>query len=251
MATANGNNPVTGSAHATADQAKADAAKVAALAAKAEIAEAKAFDKRLMSALRSHENSTAKVAELIAQAKDGNEWRSLVDSEGNGFKTVGQYISDRLSKFPLLHKGERDARIKFLYAEGLTIREAAKAANTSVGTAANAINGAPGTDEHESKRAARPDGDTTATPDASKTAAKTVKGATAAFTRVRDHASDMSDEQIASILSEARDTVAVLEGIVKLRVMVAERNAVAVDADEHPLTPAVPTPGDVAKKVSA
>lgn len=220
MATSEGNNPVTGSAHASEDQAKENAAKAAKAAAKAEQSEAGKLDKRLQSTLKAAEGSLSKLSEAIAAAKDGNVHKHVVDAEGNPFKTWQAYLTNRLSSQPLMHKVVRNAVIKELYENGVSLRAAAKATGVSVGTAHGAVNDTDG------KRQAKPGGDTAgvaSTP--AQNAAKAVTQLQNACAKAKDRVSDMSEDELRAVIQAGREAANVAAGVLKLRGMAAEQRA--------------------------
>lgn len=112
-------------------------------------AQAKALDKRVRAAATKADNAVFALGELIAEAQAGKIHKLL------GFASWDAYLVDVVStNCPKLGKGDsRVNMVQLLKGAGLTVRQIAKATNTSLGTVSRDANAEEG--ETEAKKAPR------------------------------------------------------------------------------------------------
>jgi transposase len=117
-----------------------------------------------------------------------------------------------MSGHTFLHRIMRDEVITLLLESGLSIREAARAVNASVGTVAGV-----------KARAAQPGGESAGTESTPVSAtAKLVTQVTNALTKLTDKVADLSDDDVEKLRKLTLDTSKKLAAMQKLRVQIAE-----------------------------
>jgi hypothetical protein len=251
MSEVNGNNPTTGEAHP--DVTDEQAAKRAKRTAAEQLRAGKRFDATLIKAL----DNTAKgldglaVAIVNCQAPvqveiDGEmvdgpaPWQLVTDEGGKPFGSWQLYLSDRMSGHTFLHRIMRDEVITLLLESGLSIREAARAANASVGTVAGV-----------KARAARPGGESAGTESTPASAAdKLVTQVTNALTKLIDKVGELSDDDLEKLRSLTVTTGKKLAAMQKLRVQIAEAAQKPESETPAPAPAPAPKPGQRVKSAA-
>lgn len=218
MSTHKGNNPVTGAARPElAQQAEADA-KTAKIKAQEESKRHAAIDGAVKTALKSHEKTGSALALALANASDAEIHKHVTNPEtGRPFTSFTAYLQARTSEFPLLHKTLRKALVAELVKHGASVRQIAAVTQTSVGTAAGDVNEANG-----QQRTPQTGGDGVQE-SATLKASKAVKGYSTACTRVNDALADMTDEEIATVISAGNETLNLARAARKFRAEAANK----------------------------
>ena len=224
MSEVQGSNPITGEAHpsATAEQDDKQAKREAAEALRI----GKRHDASLVKALESVAKSIDGLAVAIANCqtpiREGGPapWQLVTDEEGRPFPTWQKYLEARLAPHTFLHKVLRDEVIVLLLESGMSIRQAAAATNSSVGTAAGA-----------KKRAAQPGGESAgveATPASAN--AKLVTQVINVSVKVVDKVDSFSDTELEQLRLAATAIARKVTGMQKLRADIAAAESAKAQA---------------------
>ena len=238
MSEANGNNPVTGSAHAEAAVQAEQDEKQAKRTAAEQLRAGKRFDGTLVKAIENTAKSVDGLAVAIVNCQlpvqvevngelvDGPApWQLVVDDEGKPFASWADYLAARMAVHTFLHKLVRDEVITILLDHGMSIRQAAKATNSSVGTVAGVKNGT---------RAAQPSGESAGTESTPVSAAsKLVKQVLNATDKLRDKVADMTDADLEKLRLDLVDTAKKVAAMQKLRVQIAEAEKLRAEQEKQ------------------
>ena len=142
-----------------------------------------------------------------------------MDADGNTFRTWNAYVVDRLSGFDTVSNVFRAPVVRLLVANGLSMREAAKAAGVSAATASNDVNGradGQGNADATVARKARTAGDGTV-PQPATAAVKALESLLRATSKFREQdVAELSDDQLVKLAADLKEIHGMVVGQIKL-----------------------------------
>ena len=213
---------------------------------KKELTAATKLDEKIRHMAHITEQNMSHLCDLLRESKNSGSWKLITDADGKPFTSWKLYVADvALKDMPGLHAISRNALIRFLVDEGLTIRDAAAATGTSPATAGRAAQGKP---TGEGTTAAETSGTTSDSKGPQARTSTLADRATKSLEAVRAKVNDRDKLPTADLRRLQKELQHTLSDVIEaMQVREAIARHPAGSQGTNPRTGAV-TPGDVAAK---